>query len=214
MAPVLSDQHRMSPLQARQICTSPSANISYRSIGRLTCTLASAKMFSGSLTRLVLMCLVFTLHSTKLSVFYSKLWSQLLCTTLSFTPMERRKWVWRKLGRRRIVWSALNWIEKNITKYDEGLCVVDMTKHYECNTSSNCTILNQKESINFATPPIGNKIIPKTIKVRLCHWTPLQVTKPKLNLCSVITLIIPETFERKSADYVCLERDPVVLVTT
>ena len=48
-----------------------------------------------------------------------------------------------------------------IEKHEEGVCVVDLTKQYELNNSTICTILKQKESIKAIMPAKGVKIINK-----------------------------------------------------
>ncbi|XP_015417010.1 PREDICTED: tigger transposable element-derived protein 1-like [Myotis davidii] len=48
-----------------------------------------------------------------------------------------------------------------IEKHDQGVCVIDLAKQYERSTSTTCTILKQKESIQATTPAKGVTIISK-----------------------------------------------------
>ncbi|XP_059540143.1 paraspeckle component 1 isoform X2 [Myotis daubentonii] len=48
-----------------------------------------------------------------------------------------------------------------IEKHDQGVPVIDLAKQYERSTSTICTILEQKESIQATTPAKGVKVISK-----------------------------------------------------
>ncbi|XP_059549399.1 tigger transposable element-derived protein 1 isoform X1 [Myotis daubentonii] len=87
--------------------------------------------------------------------------NNVILQNFGFSTMDLKKVSAKDSAERKKRMMCIELKKEIIAKHDQGVRVIDLAKQYERSTSTICTILKQKESIQATTPAKGIKIISK-----------------------------------------------------